>query len=159
MPGITYIMLYDLLSKLPLCISCDKMKVEKISMSQLFSWSRGVSCFCCELNYTVALDLPFGGIWQWRVGSPHEWPPASFCLLSCRAPLLPWAENPYTYMLFQASLGSCVTPTRQAVSLESEWRVWVALGSHTPWVGTQSCFTTNLPVSLSLWLLFPGLRG
>lgn len=35
MLGITYLMLYHLLNKLPLCILCHKMKVEKISTSQL----------------------------------------------------------------------------------------------------------------------------
>lgn len=81
MLGTTYIMLYPLLNKSPLCILCHKMKVEKISTSQLLSWSTGVSCFCCELRYTLA--LPFGGIWQWSVRSPHERPLACFCLLPC----------------------------------------------------------------------------
>lgn len=160
MLGITYIMFYDLLNKLPLYISCDKMKVEKISMSPLFSWSRGVSCFCCELNYTVALDLfflPFAGIWQWSVWSPRERPPASFCLLPCCSPFLSWSENPCTYKPLLASSGSCVTPRRQAVSLESQWRVRVALGSSAPCVGTQRCCTTTLPLAICLRLLCSGL--
>lgn len=53
MLGITYIMLYYLLNKFPLCISCNKMKAEKISMSQLLCGSSGVSCFCCELRDTL----------------------------------------------------------------------------------------------------------
>lgn len=118
---ITCIMLYGLLNKLPLGISCNKIKVKKFNMNQLLSWLRGVSCFCCELNFTVAPDmffLPFDPIKCMKL----SWPASCQPLLP--SPTFSPAVHQFscdlripTHMLFQPSLLSCVTPRRQVDSV------------------------------------------
>lgn len=71
--------------KKSVCRWTHTVKTCVVQGSAVLSWSRGVSCFCCELDYTVAFDsffLPFGSIWQFSVWGPRDPPPASLCPVS-----------------------------------------------------------------------------
>lgn len=78
-----------------MCKWTHTVKTCGVEGSAVLSWSRGVSSFWGERDYTVALDLfflPCGWIWQVNVWGPHDLPPAGlFHLLPCCSPgLMIW---------------------------------------------------------------------
>jgi len=81
-----------------------------------------------------------------------SWPASSACssLLPCCSPILLWSEEPYTNAISDVLL--CVTPKRQAASLESKLSV-------LPWEATlpkwwHTAASPPLLYSPQCWLLF-----